>query len=300
VGTVAVEAMWVNGIVLRHNAGLMPFIYFKPYLAIAILLGGLAPVHASDALPQRIVSIGLCTDQLLLMMVERERIASVSYSAAEKESSYMFAAVGNIPTNRTGVEEIISFKPDLVVGSTYAAQDTARFLQELGYDVRMTDPPKTIEGVRQLVLQFGEWTGAQQKAQQLVTDMDARLLQTHARHDHKPVRSIMVYSPNGYTIGSGTLEDEIFKEAGYRNLSAEMGVKGFQTVSMEQLVAAQPDFIQIDNYIYNQNSLASTYINHPVLKEVVPMERRLYMPTTLRDCAGPMVVDAIEYLASRR
>jgi iron complex transport system substrate-binding protein len=154
--------------------------------------------------------------------------------------------------------------------------------------------------VRQLILEFGEWTGSAIKAQALVATMDARLLKIHADYDNKPQRTIMVYSPNGYTIGSDTLEDEIFKEAGYRNLSADIGVRGFQTISMEQLVAAQPDFIQIDNYIYNQNSLASTYINHPVLKEIVPMERRLYVPTTLRDCAGPMVVDAIDYLASRR
>lgn len=276
---------------------------FLRQMATSIVLLCLSQVvSAADTVtsPRRIVSIGLCTDQLLLMMVERERIASVSYAATEKESSYMVDAVGDIPINRAGVEEIISFNPDLVVGSTYAAQDTSHFLQQLGYNVRMTDPPRTLEGVRQLILQLGEWTGSQVKAGEIVADMNARLLRIHASYDHRPQRSIMVYSPNGYTIGSETLENEIFAEAGYRNLSAEMGVKGFQTVSMEQLVAAQPDFIQIDNYIYNQNSLASTYINHPVLKEIVPMERRLYIPTTLRDCAGPMVVDAIEYLASRR
>lgn len=271
------------------------------YLRVCILMLLASAVASADVgKPQRIVSMGLCADQLLLMMVERERIASVTYSAAAKDSSFMAAAVGDIPLNRTGVEEVISFKPDLIVGSTYASQDTARFLRELGYDVRLSNPPTTMEGVRALIVEFGEWTGSQQKAKELVADMDARLLKVHADNDHKQQRSIMVYSPNGYTIGSNTLEDDIFKEAGYRNLSAEMGVKGFQTISMEQLVAAQPDFIQIDNYIYNQNSLASSYINHPVLKEIVPMERRLYIPTTLRDCAGPMVVDAIEYLASRR
>jgi iron complex transport system substrate-binding protein len=35
------------------------------------------PLFATDK-PQRIVSIGLCTDQLLLMLAEREQIASVS------------------------------------------------------------------------------------------------------------------------------------------------------------------------------------------------------------------------------
>jgi len=79
-----------------------------------------------------------------------------------------------------------------------------------------------------------------------------------------------------------------------------MGVHGFQTISIEQVVKAQPDFLQLDNYMYRQNSLASSYINHPVLKEVVSVDKRLYIPATLRDCAGPMVVDAIDYLASRR
>lgn len=280
----------------------MPATYLKRYVLASLLLvsGGSYAGDSAAVLPQRIVSIGLCSDQLLLMMVEPERIASVTYSAAEKDSSFMAAAVGNIPLNRAGIEEVIAFKPDLIVGSTYASRDTAHFLEELGYNVQLSTPPRTVEEVRQLIRDFGEWTGAQDKAQALVATMDARLQKIHQDNDDRPQRTIMVYSPNGYTIGSDTLENEIFGEAGYRNLSAEMGVQGFQTISMEQLVAAQPDFIQIDNYIYNQNSLASSYINHPVLKEVVPMARRLYMPTTLRDCAGPMVVDAIEYLASRR
>lgn len=303
--TLLVAVTGVNSADLRHNVVMFRMMRFLPVLVLVIsaCVAHLAYAEQSAAarqLPRRIVSIGLCTDQLLLMMVDRERIASVTYEAPVKESSYMAASVGDIPLNRSGVEEVISFKPDLIVGSTYASRDTAHFLRQLGYDVRMTEPPTTIEGVRELVLQFGEWTGSQPMARAIVADMDARLLQIHRRYDNKPVRSIMVYSPNGYTIGSGTLEDDIFREAGYRNLSAEMGVKGFQTISVEQLVKAQPDFLQIDNYIYNQNSLASSYINHPVLKEMISMDKRLYLPTTLRDCAGPMVVDAIEYLASRR
>lgn len=258
------------------------------------------PVPPPRSQPQRIVSIGQCTDQLLLMMVERERIASVTYSAINPEESYMAAAVSDIPLNHSGVEEIIALKPDLVVGSPFASQDTARLLAELGYRVEMSTPPRTLQGLRESILQFGVWTGAEARARDIVNTMDRRLADIHKAYGHKPQRSIMVYSPNGYTIGRDTLEDEIFRAAGYRNLSAEMGISGFQTISLEQLVAAQPDFIQIDNYIYNQNSLASSYINHPVLKIMLPDERRLYIPTIWRDCAGPMAVDAIEYLARHR
>lgn len=270
----------------------------RPIL-VALMLAACA-MGASAAVPQRIVSISQCTDQLLLLMVDRERIASVSYFATDAESSYMAHAVGTIPLNHTGAEEVMAFNPDLIVGSTFASHDSAHLLRELGYNVQLSEPPTSLTGVRELLRQFGEWTGSQQKAQQLIADMDRHLVDIHARYDNKPQRSILVYSPNGFTIGSNTLEDDIFREAGFHNLAVDMGIRGFQSVSMEQLVAAQPDFIQVDNYIYNQNSLASNYLSHPALQQVVAPEKRLYVPTTLRDCAGPMVIDAIEYLASRR
>lgn len=282
---------------VRHNAAPMNP-RFIPVLLLALLA---SPLQAEvSAQPQRIVSIGLCTDQLLLMMVERERIASVTHTAANPEESYMAASVSDIPLNYSGVEEIIALDPDLVVGSPFASQDTARLLGELGYRVEMSPPPRTLEALRESILQFGAWTRSESRAREIVSTMDRRLVDIHLANDHKPQRSILVYSPNGYTIGSHTLEDEIFRAAGYRNLAAEMGIRGFQTISLEQLVAVRPDFIQIDNYIYNQNSLASSYINHPVLKVMMPDERRLYMPTIWRDCAGPMAIDAIEYLASHR
>jgi iron complex transport system substrate-binding protein len=46
-------------------------------LLFIVLMLVTAPLLATDK-PQRIVSIGLCTDQLLLMLAEREQIASVS------------------------------------------------------------------------------------------------------------------------------------------------------------------------------------------------------------------------------
>src|SRR5688572_17173739 len=108
---------------------------------LVCLLLGLWITTTLQAQPQRIVSIGLCTDQLLLMMVERKRIASVTHSAANPEESYMAAAVSDIPLNYSGVEEIIALDPDLVVGSPFASQDTARLMRELGYRVEMSTPP---------------------------------------------------------------------------------------------------------------------------------------------------------------
>lgn len=250
--------------------------------------------------PRRIVSLGLCTDQLLLMLVERERIASVTYTSADPRMSYMAAVVGDIPLNHAGFEEIISFHPDLVVGNTYASWETVRFLRELGYEVKLIDQPTSIAQIHDVLLEMGEWTATQSRARQLAEELDTRIARIQAANAHKPERRIMVYSPNGFTIGAGTLEDDIFRAAGFRNVAADMGIQGFKTISLEQLVFAQPDFLQIDNHTENESSLASSYLNHPALLAVVPKDHRLYMPSRLRDCAGPMVADAVEYLAGQR
>ncbi|MEE8364822.1 MAG: ABC transporter substrate-binding protein [Gammaproteobacteria bacterium] len=250
--------------------------------------------------PQRIVSIGLCADQLLLMLAERSQIASLSSFATDVNMSYMADAVGDIPLNDASVEAVIPYAPDLVVGSNFAAWNTTRFLRHLGYDVKLLAPPTTIEGIYTMLREFGQWTGNQDRAQNLIREMKQAISEIQLANADKPRKSVIVYSPNGYTIGANTLENEILNLAGFRNLAAEMGIDGFQRISLERLIAAKPDVLHIDNHVFNRDSLASAYIGHPVLDRAVKQKDQVFIPARLRICAGPMVTEAIEYMAQRR
>lgn len=263
------------------------------------------PVNAiaqsdGQSVPQRIVSIGFCTDQLLLLMAERNQIASLTKSSTDRQMSYMADAVGDIPLNNTSVEEIIPYKPDLIVGSHFAARDTTRFLRQLGYRVKLVSLPKTVGEIYELLTRFGEWTGNEARAADLIEKMQQEITAIQARYTNRPEKSTIIYSPNGYTIGSDTLENDVLKHAGFRNLSAEMGIVGFKKISLERVIAAKPDFLQIDNHVYNRNSLASRYLGHPVLNKVVKQQDHLFIPSRLRACAGPMVTEAIAYMANKR
>lgn len=265
----------------------------------------MAPVNvfaqSSDSIdPQRIVSIGLCTDQLLLMLSDRSKIASLTTSSTDPLMSYMADAVGDIPLNNASVEEIIPYKPDLIVGSHFAARDTTRFLRQLGYEVKLVTLPKTVEEIYGLLTRFGEWTSNQARALELIAKMKQEITDIQARYAGRPEKSTIIYSPNGYTIGADTLENDVLKHAGFRNLSAEMGIVGFKKISLEEVIAAKPDFLQIDNHVYNRNSLASRYLGHPVLKKVVKEQDHLFIPSRIRACAGPMVTEAIAYMAKKR
>lgn len=252
------------------------------------------------AKPQRIVSLGLCTDQVLLMLVDSSRIATVNREAANPAVSYMADAVGNIPLNDATAEEIIPYQPDLIISTAFASPDAMRMLKTLGYRVETLPLPTTVAGVREMLLLAGQWFGEEEKAQALIANMDRQIADAQARNIDKPARSAIIYSPNGYTIGSDTIEHDALQLAGYRNLAADMGISHFRQISLETLVTAQPERILIDNYAYNQNSLAYSYVNHPVVQHMIPQENRMYVPSRLRDCAGPQVAEEIAWLAGHR
>ena len=271
-----------------------------------VFLFALGMVHTANAAeitaqkPQRIASLGLCTDQILLMLVDASRIATVNHQAIDPVASYMAKAVGNIPLNYGSAEEIIPLHPDLIISTSFGSPDAVRVLKKLGYRVELMPLPTSIEGIREMLLQVGQWFGETEKAKALIAEMDQKIIAAQQRNQHKPPLRAIIYSPNGYTIGSGTVENDILQQAGYHNLAAEMGVQHFQQISLETLVTTTPDRILIDNYAYNPNSLAYSYINHPVVRHMIPNENRMYVPSQLRDCAGPQVADEIAWLADRR
>ena len=292
----------LNGVVSRVIYGAIVLVrtglgvWFKCLLVL--VLGG-SSCFAQEAVPKNIVSLSLCTDQLLLMLVPRQHIASVTRGAIDPHLSYMAAAADGLLLNSGGIEEVLPLKPDLIVGSAFASRDAVRFLRYLGYPVKLIGLPQSIAEIREMVLNFGAWVGYHGRAKQMVKKMDEQL--AHLDKQYEGVKkTALIYSPNGYTMGSGTLENTMLKAAGFDNLAIDMGVVGFEQITLERLVAAQPDFLFIEKHVDNPNSLASHYVSHPVLKKMSLSQTREFIPSRLRTCAGPMVVEAIESLVGKR
>jgi iron complex transport system substrate-binding protein len=274
------------------------------YTAIAcvLMLASHLPYATADVSPkpQRIVSLGLCTDQLALLMLERTRIASLTHEATNAESSYMAAEAQGITQHNATAEDIIRFQPDLVISTTFGSPDTVRILKQLGYRVELLPLPQNVEEVYSGLRLAGQWFGEPEKAEALIEKTRNNIADTQQRYANKPTQTIAIFSPNGYSIGAGTLENDFLIQAGYRNIAAENGIKNFQQISLETLLLWQPDKLLIDNHVYNRKSLAQAQLDHPALKRLVSSDNILFIPPRLRACPGPMTADVIEYLASKR
>lgn len=283
----------------------------RSLLAIVVLAMSL-PSHADappSPMPRRIASLNLCTDQLLLLLVPRERIASVTDWAARPESSYMAQAAIGIPVNHALAEGVLPQQPDLVIAGEYNDTSMLHLLRQLGYRVEVVHVPRNLDEARQFILQFGELVGAADNAQRLIAQMNDDLARLDAdvraieKRDSEGARPLAaVYAPNGFTPGKDTVMTEILHRAGFRNLAAEIGIEGYGQLSLERLLLADPDVLVFEATadMAGGGSIAHSYLQHPVLKSLTARIPSATLPPPLSECVGPMTVEAIRRLVAVR
>lgn len=264
------------------------------YLPFLLIL-----LATSASAQQRIVSLNLCTDLLLLELVPRSQIASLTYWAADPDLSYLADSVGDIPLNRSLAEEIVPLKPDLVLAGQFSDTQLVSLLQQMDIRVEVVDVPLTLEGMREHFLSVGELVGASQRAADMADRIDARLAAVAAQTaTEKPLAA--VYGPQGVSPGSDTLLNDLMNLAGFRNLAAELGIVSYGTLSLESLVMAEPDVLVIDNLSSNRDSVAHQALRHPALKAQFDAAQVMEMPSWLTACVGPPVAEAAERLLAQR
>src|SRR5262245_6215272 len=77
--------------------------------------------QADDA-PRRIVSLDLCTDQLMLELAPREHIAAVTHLAADPTVSAIPDKARGLAITHGGAEDVLRLDPDLVLAGPYGVR----------------------------------------------------------------------------------------------------------------------------------------------------------------------------------
>ena len=250
--------------------------------------------------PQRIVSLSLCTDQVLLMLVEPERIQALSHLANNPAYSFMHEKAQGHSFHHGFAEEIIPLNPDLIIGSIYGKGNTNAMLNSLGYQVEKMRAPTTLAEIERFTREIANLVGEPERGEMVIASMYEKINEAKSLVKDKPKSIAISYGPNGFTAGEKTMKNTILEAAGLENLASILGIEYYGNLSVEQLLAANPDSIIVDESIENQNSLAQNYVNHPVLKHLYQGKKLLTVTTNQWLCPGPTAGDAILSLAEQR
>lgn len=254
---------------------------------------GLCPARAGEP-PSRVVSMNLCTDQFAMLMAAPGQLVSVSAIAREPQSAAMVEEAQQFPVNYGQAEEIFLLKPDLVLAGTYTTRATVGLLRQLGIRVEQFSPDSSFEGVRTAMLRMGTLLGREQRAGELVAELDAGL----ARLASLPVthRTAALYYANSYTSGAGTLANAVLEAAGVENIAARLGIQGTATIPLETLVLSMPDLVIAGDRDYEAPALAQQNFAHPAFLALAARSGEVAMPVRNTVCGGPFTLAAVNML----
>lgn len=252
--------------------------------------------HSAEARPERIVSLNLCADQLLLEMVEPARIGSVTWLARDATQSAMAERARGVPINYGRAEEIVPQRADLVLVGQFTAPAATAMLRRLGLRVETVGHPRDLAGVKAEILRVGLILDEGAKAQAIVATIDRRLSGLPEAAEPRPVAALL--RPNGVTAGPGSLVDDVLRAAGYVNFSASIGRDRLDRLPLEALILGRPDVLVVDQRDFAAPSLAQAMQRAPVLAHVAP--KRVVVPSWSWTCAGSAIAEAVERLAAAR
>jgi iron complex transport system substrate-binding protein len=263
-------------------------------LALAVLV---RPAQAQPS-PIRLISINMCTDQLLLDLATPGQIMGLSPYARDAARSWASARVGALPLLSGTAEEIILMKPDRVLSGKFTRRATREFIAARNIPLEEFDVATTIAETRAQILRVAELVGAQAKGQTRTRELDAAVTRLTFVASRQQLR-ILPLSRRGWVAGGETLISDLLGKAGLINAADEVGLRSGGFLTLEAIVKLRPDALLITQQDDHAEDQGRAMLLHPAITALFPPERRIVIPESLTICGGPMLAEAANRLADQ-
>lgn len=198
--------------------------------------------------PQRIVSMTLAGDEILLALIPTGRILGLTWLVDDPRYSHSVETARQVRHKVSAdAEQVIALRPDLVIvsASAYTGVTARSLLRASGIPLCEIARHESFAGVQRNILAVGRAVGALPQARRLVANMDRRLRAVRERVARAPHPRTLYYFPGGFTAGHGTTLNEMIGRAGGLNVAAEAGLHGVKQLSRETLIQLNPAVILV-------------------------------------------------------
>lgn len=263
-------------------------------VCLSLLLSNvISGVAAAAEVPQRIVSINQCADELLLNLADLGQIRSVTHYVKDPQASWDAPLADTIPGNHGHLEEILRHEPDLVFVGDFNARSTVNMLRDLGVEVVELHHPRRLEQAIAQILEVATKVGHAERGYRLIAELREQL-----KPDNKQAGKVsaVVYQPNGFTIGKETIIDDVMRAAGLSNIASEWDTTAYSYFPMERLLLRRPQLLILDPQSHGAPSMAHQMLEHPALVEFFGQTRTVSVPPQAWACGSHHVGRAVTLL----
>jgi iron complex transport system substrate-binding protein len=262
-----------------------------PFAFVALLS---SVAFAQAAPPKRVVSTNLCTDEYGFRLLPRDRIAALSSMAGDTHPlvSTIAHRVGGINLLHVSAEAVLALHPDLVVLFQGANPRLKAHLMEAGVPIVEMPPANSLDDIRKVTLMLGRRFGTEDRAKDLISQMDAKLAAARAHAVDPPVTAL-IYEPNGYAT-SDSVDDAIMAASGLKDVAPAMPVTRMGRIPIEAVIAAAPRLLILNASREGGPALADIAVRHPALRALKGRSLIVHASLVPLLCAGPWSADAAE------
>jgi iron complex transport system substrate-binding protein len=264
-------------------------------LARRLAVVALAVPTAATAAP-RIVSMNICTDQLLLATADPAEIAGLSRFSRDARQ-WAGERARNFPILSGGAEDILMLRPDLVVASDFDKRSTRELLKAHGQNLVEFPVPRTLDDVRAQIRRMGDLAGHPERAAAEIARLDAAIANARKAVGGRHFRMLPL-SRRGWVPGRDSFVGAILAEAGLASAAGELGIAYGGYVSMEEIIRLKPDFLVVSDADDRAEDDGRAFLLHPALERFYPREKRIVIPERLTECGGVFLADALNALAA--
>ena len=238
---------------------------------------------------EKVLSLNLCADIVLLHLADSEQQLSVTFLARDMPPYVTLPQ--SVEFNRGLIEEVVVFKPHIVLAHTFTSSLLLQNLKQLDLPVVKLKAAQNMDDIYQNLMDVGEAINKQQKAQQIVAQMQQTLKQLPQFSQ----QSVLVFYPNGFTVGQQTLVSHVVTKLGLNNLADKIGIQFWGKITLEQILQHQPHFIILSKTNSQAPALATRLLQHSSLQKQAYIE----IDNRLWHCGTPLIMKAMQQIAQR-
>lgn len=257
----------------------------------------LISASAVSAAGPRVVSMNVCSDQLVLSLADPDQILGLSRFARDAWQSWAADKARNYPLLSGGAEDVLLLRPDLVVVSLFDKRATRDLLKANGLHLVEFTVPRTLDEVKDQIRAMGDVLQHPDRAQAEVARLDAAIARARAVASVHHYR-VLPLERRGFVSGDSSLISSLLTATGLTNVAGELGLGAGGFASLEAIVKLRPDFILVSEAGDRAEDEGRAFLLHPALERFYPREKRIVLPERLTVCGGVMLADALDWLTA--
>jgi iron complex transport system substrate-binding protein len=265
------------------------------FLLTMLALASSGSATSAANLP-RLVSMNVCTDQLVLTLADPEQILGLSRFARDGWQSKA-GDLSRYPVLSGGAEDILLIRPDIVVASAFDKRSTRELLKAKGLRLAELAVPRNLDEARQQIREAGDITGHPDRAATEIARLDAALARARQAVSARHFR-VLPLSRRGWVAGSDSFVGSLLGETGLRSAAGDLGFAFGGFASLEAIVKLRPDFIVVSQAGDYARDDGQAFLLHPALERFYPPQKRIVIPERMTECGGVLLADALDALTA--